>query len=321
MSIHLKNKMLNYTQTPPSGVWEFIAFKLNEEDSLLSQNKLAQKLTNFEEAPPVSIWQSIHEKLEEEEKSKSVPLANRLLAYSTPPPSFVWNKIATSINKEEANIIPISNYRKFAAAAAVITIIGCAIWFSINKPAATEPTLAVSTSPTTLQKEITPPVSPSISNIIKNKQENGLPNKMDEKVDKPTNTKNNSPIDFATLEKVNPLATNPFEGDDVEQLKNSTGDIALNIDLIATPSTYMTIIGPDGQSVKISSKFSKQLGFFTERNPDAIENIDVIIKDSKIWRTKIATWKEKFNFSSMSPSISNFMDVLEMSTILDEKIK
>ncbi len=319
MSIHLKNKMHNYTQTPPSGVWEFIAFKLDEEDSLLSQNKFAQKLTNFEETPPVSIWQSIHEKLEEEEKGKSVPVANRLLAYSIPPPSFVWNNIATAINKEEANVIPISKYRKFAAAAAVITIVGCAIWFSINKPAATEPSLAVNSSPTSKQKETTVRVTPSISTIVKDKQENNLPKIVEETVDKPIKSKNSNPIDFATLEKVNPLATNPFEGDDVEQLKNSTGDIALNIDLIATPSTYMTIIGPDGQSIKISSKFSKQLGFFTERNPDAIENIDVIIKDSKIWRTKIATWKQKLNSSSMSPSISNFMDVLEMSTILNEK--
>ncbi|MBL0147036.1 MAG: hypothetical protein IPP48_16295 [Chitinophagaceae bacterium] len=81
----------------------------------------------------------------------------------------------------------------------------------------------------------------------------------------------------------------------------------------------MTIVGPDGQSVRISSKFSKQLGYFTDRSPESMENIDFIIKESTIWKNKIAGWRSQMNSSSLAPSISNFMDVVEFSKLVSEK--
>ncbi len=363
MSLNLKNKMLNHTQTPPVGVWESIAFELDVEEKLATQNILIQKLLNYEEVAPASvwgnisaaldseetlatnavakklanyeqtapekIWDSIATKLSEEEKIESKNLTTKLLDYGVTPPSFIWNKISIEINKEETKVIQIGsqrkigNYIKFAAAASVAVIIGSAIWFSANTPSTIDTPLANNTNTTILKKENIPSVFPNNTDklLTTDTQEKAITSKLTvAKTERNTvdKTKEIATIDFATTEQVNPLAKNPFDNN-AEQLVNSTGDAPINIDLVATPNTYMTIVGPDGQSVRISTKFSKQLGYFTERNPDAIENIDVIIKESKIWRTKVAAWKEVLNSPSISPSISNFMDVIEMSTILSKK--
>jgi hypothetical protein len=63
----------------------------------------------------------------------------------------------------------------------------------------------------------------------------------------------------------------------------------------------------------VSSKFSKQLGLFTEQDPDKMENIDFIIKESAMWRNKISNWRKIMNMADVSPSLDNFMDIIELS--------
>jgi hypothetical protein len=331
MSTNLKNKMLNHIETPPVGVWESIAFKLDVEEKLATENILAKKLNNYQEAPPVSVWDNIAIQLNNEEEQYN-SVATKLLAYEVAPPNHVWQNISTEINKEETKVIPIGGqrkigtYLKFAAAASVIAIISSTIWFVANKPTPNNDSSLANTTNTSVNKTTVAASTNKNNSLLTTdtQEKNTVSNNTNKKVDKqiPSTTKNKeiAAIDLATVEQTSPLAKNPFDKK-ADPIQNSTGDAPLNIDLVATPNTYMTIVGPDGQSVRISSKFSKQVGYFTERSPDAMENIDVIIKEGKVWRTKIASWKELLNSSTISPSITNFMDVLEMSTILTDKKK
>jgi hypothetical protein len=327
----LAQKIINYEEASPVSIWSNIAATLDTEETVATNNIVAQKLMNYEQAPPINIWDNIAAKLTEEEKVETPTLATRLLDYGVTPPTFIWSKISTEINKEEIKVIQIGSQRKigtyikFAAAASVAAIIGSAIWFSANGPSTIDTPLANNTNSTIIKKENAPSVTSTNTDklLTTDTQEKDIASKRT--VDKTkknavNKTKEIAPIDFVTTEQTSPLTKNPFDNN-AEQIRNSAGDASTNIDLIATPNTYMTIVGPDGQSVKISSKFSKQAGYFTERSPDAMENIDFIIKESKTWRTKIAKWRDLLNGPNLSPSISNFMDVLEMSTILTDKKK
>jgi hypothetical protein len=323
VSQHLKDKILNYEVAPPQGIWDSIAFELDKDDSVLP---IAEKIGNYEVAPPAMVWSKIEEALD---KENTITVAEKLGSYEVAPPVIVWSKIESALDKEDAKVIEFTpkakvfNFYKLAAAASVLLIITTSVWFfTNNNNPEIENTVASNTGKQNNTASVTPNSTNGTSTLpTADIQEKEIKNSSAASVVQKEKTSSSSKVEeMVGTNATTDLATNPFENKE-EKLVAKNGDVPENIDLISTPNTYLTIVGPNGQSVRISSKFSKQIGLFTEKDPDKMENIDFIIEESAKWRGKIATWRDKMNAADVSPSPHNFMDIIELSKKIDSKRK
>ena len=114
------------------------------------------------------------------------------------------------------------------------------------------------------------------------------------------------------------LAQNPADNSK-EKLLDTKGETPTDISLMNTPNTYISVTGADGQTVKWSSKFSNIIGTLNNNKPNTKENIEVIIEENAKWRAMFTAWSHKMINNSIAPSFSNFMDIIELSKILEEK--
>lgn len=321
------NRILNYTATPPEGVWDDIASTLNKEEHHTAG--ISSKLLDYEVAPPDAVLTNIFDTLDKEESIiKELPIAEKMEQYTYEPPDAVWDNINSALNtkKEPADIILLKDRKnnlkiiyRIAAAAIILSVI--LIPVLLNRKKQVEDVTPIATI-----KTGTLPVPPSADT---NKVAVLPPNETaaQSSTNLPTNTISNTSqapyfipdtLGYIKGSEVADLAPDPVKLNK-EKLKNAGGQIPEDIGLINTPNTYISITGPDGQSVKISSKFSNLIGYLKEQNPDAIENIDIIIKESAQWRATFATWRNKMTNNTVAPSLGNFMDIIELSKVLEEK--
>jgi len=323
-------KIHSHIVIPPEGVWISIANELDkiEEEAATS---FAKKMFEYEVTPPTKVAQHLFATLDNE---AVVSISKRLYHYTEAAPTATWNNIAAILDKEnETKVISIGNkknklrsiYISIAAAAAVIAIISVAV---INnngeKPGTTKETIAA----TTPQKQ-----NSSTVNIVPQKiiaqQDIPKPNKEIKATTVPsidkgkivevtTTTPSPTTKAYITINDVVALAQNPTEGNK-EKLQRINGETPMDIALMNTANTYISITGPDGQSVKVSSKFSNLISYLNDKNPNTKENIDVIIEESEKWHKTFSAWRDKMSSTSVAPSLSNFMDIIELSKILEEK--
>ncbi|HMG83071.1 MAG TPA: hypothetical protein VK559_08540 [Ferruginibacter sp.] len=73
---------------------------------------------------------------------------------------------------------------------------------------------------------------------------------------------------------------------------------------------YITVAGPNGQAVKVSSKLSGLTAYIAD---DKTDN-----NDQSFWKSKFKSWREKMSANSVTPSLTNFMDIVELSKIVKE---
>jgi hypothetical protein len=81
----------------------------------------------------------------------------------------------------------------------------------------------------------------------------------------------------------------------------------------------VSFVGPNGQEVKVSSKFSNLLGYMDGRDPETVENLDKIISESNFWRGKFKSWRNKMISNNNASSPANFMNIIELSKLLNEE--
>src|SRR5690349_4054155 len=94
-------------------------------------DRIQYKLFNLEVAPPENAWDNIESVLNNE---KAKTLIHRFNQYAVNPPAEVWEKIENELSGKSASrsrVIPI-NFRKLAAAAAIIGLISTASWFYLQ---------------------------------------------------------------------------------------------------------------------------------------------------------------------------------------------
>jgi negative regulator of sigma E activity len=318
------NRILNYTVTPPEGVWDDIANTLNEEEKNKAAS-LTSKLQDYEVTPPDAALTNIFDTLDKEVNAPSaVPVAEKMQQYITEPPVAVWGNIITSLdNKATSDIIPIKNNKKnlriiyrIAVAAIVLAVILIPILLNRKKQSTEITPVAV-----------TKPGKSTVPSIADTNKRPDLSASSQNSNTVSTNTKPNTSkitysipdtIEYIKGNEVADLAPNP-EKLKKEKLKNIDGQTPEDIGLINIPNTYISITGPDGQSVKISSKFSSLISYLNEQNPETIENIDIIIKESAQWRATFTTWRNKMTNNTVAPSLGNFMDIIELSKVLEDK--
>lgn len=323
------HKILNYKATPPEGVWESIASQLDKEEENITAG-LTAKMLAYEVAAPATAFKNIFSALDNEESVQTVTAAERMYNYAVAPPVNAWKNIAVQLNSEEAVVIPLQNNRGGLrmiyriAAAAVISAIILVTAVLVTKKKNTGPgILAIEKEkPNNKQPLTITPEENTATTVLPasgtHKEKTRLPVQQPKPGTAKIHANNPATMEYVKGNEVAALAPNPA-ANNKEMLKNSNGQTPLDISLMNSPNTYISITGPDGQTVKVSSKFSNLIGYLNDKNPATEENLDIIIKESAKWRATFAGWREKMTNNSVAPSLANFMDIIELSKVLEDK--
>ncbi|MGG9971423.1 hypothetical protein ACQ33O_06485 [Ferruginibacter sp. SUN002] len=250
-------------------------------------NNWQNKMYDHEETPPINAWENIAKQLDAIDK----------------------NKPALTITKKSTVI-----YWRIAAAACILTIITTtAIWLNNDTKKASPNSIAsapsINNSTENKNTEIT--TIPTDKNIIGIQKDNIVNSTVDTDDIIPE-------LQYAKAEIVKPLASDPTLNKK-EKLVGTTGEIINDISLMNAPNSYVSFIGPNGQEVKVSSKFSNLLGYMDGKEPEAEEYLDKVVSESNFWRSKFKNWRNKMINNNIAPSPSNFMDIVELSKLLSEE--
>ena len=255
------------------------------------------KIFNHEETPPKGAWENIAKMLDDVDDKKVT---------ATPPAANKTTKII---------------YWKIAAAACIIAVIATtAIWINAGTKN-TEPALANVPANKVSQEQVVNIETPLVVETVKSSKSSSdiLPENSKKAVSTFSNTNPNinTKIEYIKADEIASLSGNPTLNK-TEKLTNTSGEIPNDIALMNAPNNYVSFIGPNGQEVKVSSKFSNLLGYMDGKDPESEENLDRIINESSFWRGKFKVWRNKMINNSIAPSPANFMDIIELSKFLQE---
>jgi hypothetical protein len=326
MDQNWQHKISNYSEAPPEEAWINIASSLDNEKTE-SSTIFPYKIVKFEIAPPASAKKNIFELLDVEESEQR--LAARLYNYNQDAPTAAWPLIVENLQKEETRVISINSINKqprikiyWKVAAAAVLLTGTVLWLTRTPDTKG---LEISQSKETLPKS-QPIVSSSqdtmtASTGLKNKE--GLTATVQNAAEKinaktPVKINTNPQQSYVLAQQPDELAYNPALAK-ANKLVAVNGETPQDIDLVNTPNSYITITGPDGQSIRVSAKFSNLIKYLNNTDKDAQETLDIIIKESAQWRATFANWREKMTNNIMAPSLTNFMDIIELSNVVEDK--
>jgi hypothetical protein len=282
------------------------------------------KILDHEATPPELAWKNIACELDKDDHTITAGIKKKLLNYETAAPAITLKNIFAELDKEESKIVPFNNKNpqrafliKMAAAAAVTAIIAL-FYFSNKKAGDTRHEIAVATAPTrqpanisSTEKEKTALPAPD----TKEKNEPVIATPAHQKTAPQKQVSNPA---YIPGNSVSDLAQSPVTAS-TEKLQNDNGDAPMDISLMNTGNAYISITGPDGQPVKVSSKLSSLIGYLNSSDINTRENLDIIIQESAKWRAIFAAWREKMTNNALAPSLTNFMDIMELSEILENK--
>jgi hypothetical protein len=314
MNNNWQYKIQEFEAAVPQNAWATIANRL-DADAAVEKN-VAEKLQSFEEAPPQFSFEKISAALDENN------LQHKLINYSEEPPVGFWQKILTQLqSKQPAKVVGIKSYKLVYRVAAAAAIVGIGLWsFNLFTNNTSVPSSEVVISPTPASKKVEPVVTEQQQELTNNTI---IANNATKKITEvATQTKQSNKKSESTIAAPNTYVSEPTQNlaydpsiNANQKLQDVNGNIIEDMSLINSPNTYITIAGPDGQSVRVSSKFSKMANYFN--GTDNQENIDVIIQESNKWRSIFAKWREKMTNNAVAPSLTNFMDVIELSKVLE----
>lgn len=274
-------------------------------------NHPKHKLYNFEVTPPVGVWDHIAAELDELEIGNKYP--EKLYHYEVAPPHFLWNKITTVLDSFPEGAVPekrkMTPLLRYAAAAVVIALMiwGGFQYFSKNSadseiagknpgPLRTDSIIASEKNQT--QPEENPASTPPIATTT---EQDAIDNAALE-ASKKTYAKHDVPgskikdvSNFYFAPEMNPSGTRGLNFD-------GSGNSELN-----TMDRYIMLMTPDGNIIRMSKKLSDLVCCIIGEQQD--ENC---INRMKNWREKIAN-------SAVGHSPGNFMDILDLVTILQNE--
>jgi hypothetical protein len=316
-------KIQQHEAAPPEGAWKNIAGKLDETEN----TNFATRLASFETTPPTAAQKNIFALLDKDEANS--PFEKRLYDYETAAPESVWPQIVNDLDGTAAKIIsfkkPVTKlkpiYLRVAAAVAVIALLSISVWLLNRQPAGVgqianadvkpqQPAVVTNSNPAQNSPAVETPVKQNTNTVNAAINPAGI-NK--------TVTQNFPEQNYVANTETITLAQNPANGN-IEKLQNSNGETPEDVTLInSNANSYLSITGPDGQPVRVSAKFAALLNYLNDNNPATQENIEVIINESAKWRATFAAWREKMTNNTIAPSLTNFMDVIELSNMLEEK--
>jgi len=220
---------------------------------------------------------------------------NRMYNYETIPPEGVWKAIAAELDRNEVKVIPMVKTRNntfyYIAAASVIIILFCLIFFTNRSSKSANEQLVTSSSNDKTQSD-----TEVNNNVI-----------MTVPIEEKTILKNNTDTDeLLAQNKLQKSGPNQKQNKEVIKKTDSTDN---NLILSNTTSRYITIEGPQGQPVKVSSKMAT-----------LIDSSETKVSSKPVWNKKINEWREIMKSNTLTPTPGNFLDIVELTkTLKDNK--
>lgn len=292
MSEQLRHKMKEFAVTPPPAAWDTIAARLNDDTHYFT---VAAKMNRFEAAPPPLAWENITSALDDNEK-KDTPIR-----YGR-----TWLRIA--------------------AAAVVLTCIISSL-FLFNKNNSVDNTVVknipapnIKQAPaavTNQEKVITTNRDSNEVTIAKNEGDNALPVKNNRSYT--SASQNEGIVQYAMVNDIPVHYSTPISEVKAPPILDRNGNPIMDIDVLMVNSNYLVVAGPNGQLTRISSKFANVIRFINAGNDDTEEYLDKVIKESGIWKTRFKEWRTKISQSAYIPASVNFLDIIELKDLLQEK--
>ena len=254
---------------------------------------------------------------------------DRIYDHEEMPPKGMWDSIAKELDKRDkpkAKVITLSKVRWAVAATVAIAVTVTAIYV-FKSSSHDETMVAVETkkdtntnasssaqknNSTVVQQPIDaePKTSIAVIPVVK-KKTNQL-----QKKENATDFTLPENIDLITANNIQNVIKDPITSDKTK-LKNISGETSDDIALMDAPNSYVSFLGPNGQEVKVSSKFANIIGIM--RNGDNQEYLDKVISESAYWKEKFSKWRNKMAETGVSPSPLNFFDIIELTKLLSEE--
>jgi cytoskeletal protein RodZ len=218
----------------------------------------------------------------------------KMYNYETTPPEGVWNSIVSELDGNEAKVIPLTMKRNknfaYMAAASIAILLG--LLFFINRFSNSENEEYVTSAFNTNNKSDS---RVNNSNVI-----------MTVPIEEKTIT--NKKIENAESLTQNKLNKNGSQTKSKEVSKDKASADKNLIARNATTSRYITIEGPQGQPVKVSSKMAT-----------LIDSSETKLSSKPIWNKKIDEWREIMKVNTLAPTTGNFLDIVELTKTLKDK--
>jgi len=322
-------KLYEHEVIPPEHVWNKIVHDLDNECIVFKD-----KLFHAEEAPPEHLWSKITGDLDNE----YIIFKDKLFNAEVTPPSAAWNNIQAVLDGNTTGKVPVislSGIFRIAAAAAVIGILFFTTNYFINtnKTEADKPTAQQTVKPrqnndagkNNVQQEIAADQSaPSAKKdksliassfeIRKNRKQESI---------RQHNAYSEGGVSISTpslafVEAAQSAVTDKYDlgSSSSKRVRNLKGEIKEDISLLDLPNSYFLMTGPDGQSIRVSSKFRNTIQYLNGSGNE--ELLDVILRESRYWKNIFREWKEKVSNSTFVPSANNFMDIAELMQLLHQ---
>lgn len=292
------------------------------------------ELYNHEVTPPAEMWDRIAHDLDDE----FYPFRNKLYHAEVVPPNDSWHRVKQQLDSEVNAVPGVFRYRKLVRIAAAAAIIGIS-FFTVNYFLTGSDAPAISERneiPGTKTTE-TPTSQPPVKNDAGT--ENSLPESDKPLIASNTTSLRNARIrrqttsvmeqteertalnlpSVSTVTDDNSALTDryPLDHDASRHIRNLKGEIREDVRLMDLPNSYFLMTGPNGQSVRVSSKFRNTIQYLN--GSDKEELLDVILRESQYWRSQFREWKDEVGRSAFIPSAQNFMDITALMQLLQQQ--
>lgn len=238
--------------------------------------------------------------------------------YETTPPVGVWEAIASQLDGNEARIIPLTkkNNRRFyyMAAASLAVIILAVVFFTLRtSQSGAEGFFSFSTDKqtnTSLNNKATDTTStPKNDNVVITvpDEEKNIQNDTEEEL----TAKNTIVVKGGPHEKIkNEEVKNNDSVENTSNNKTLENKSENKVQPGKTVSAFMTIEGPQGQPLKVSSKLAT-----------LIDSSDNKVPPKPSWNRKINEWREIMKGNTLAPTPGNFLDIIELTKALKDNKK
>jgi hypothetical protein len=265
------------------------------------------RILHAEIPPPASCWDKIAGELD---KSDPKNFVDKISTASVDPPASVWNRISQSLGATPSKRPLVMLWMKWSAAAVVAGgLVIAASWYltSQKKDNAVAASANKSSSTNSASNQ---EITNQAAGILSEKNSRVVVAQNDvTAVNNGAKIRHQgviTPVRHATIET-------PAQDNNVTQVKESQPNISDNVSpdaakYIPAPDYYL-VTAPNGERVKISSKFS-----------DAVVSLMGGDNVDYLWKSKFDNWKAKLiSNPSFIPAAGNFLDIAELQDLLKEQ--
>lgn len=321
-------QLLHEEAAPPAGVWNNISRDLDNEDFVVFR----EKLFHAEAAPPGDAWAKISQDLD---NAQFLTFKEKLFHAEVSPPAIAWDHIEAQLS--ETKVVPMRGKNnvlvKVMAAAGLVGIMFFAANYLMVGDSEIETVTAdqAGASPKNTEKKeqaqgdkafkgaeiseqsSSPAYTIAANRVVRKTSHMPMPE-----------TESTYSFEYEGLDRAQPVTVEntPFtdrmdvSGSLNRKIRNQYGEIREDVSLLDLPNSYFMMTGPNGQSIRVSSKFRNTIQYLNAEGKE--ELLDVILRESQYWKSVFRDWKDKVGNSSFVPSVDNFMDIAELMKLIQE---